>query len=72
MSGGQSTRVSTLAIVLLMNMQGWFPLELTGLLLVCVSKGSESLRSGLLASIFLLCYKEAGFSGIGFFRACGI
>ena len=30
MSGGQSTRVSTLAIVLPMNMQGWFPLGLTG------------------------------------------
>ena len=73
MSGGQSTRVSTLAIVLPMNMQGWFPLELTGLLLVSVSKGSEILRSGLLASpIFLLCYKQAGFSGTRFFRACGI
>ena len=31
-SGGQSTRVSTSASVLSMTIQGWFPLELTGLI----------------------------------------
>ena len=37
-SGGQSTRVSALASVLLMNIQDWFPLELTGLISL-LSKG---------------------------------
>ena len=37
-SGGQSTGVSTLASVLPMNVQGWFPLRLTGLLSL-LSKG---------------------------------
>ena len=36
-SGGQSIGVSSSASVLLMNMQGWFPLGLTGLILL--SKG---------------------------------
>ena len=31
-SGGQSIRASALASVLLMNIQDWFPLELTGLI----------------------------------------
>ena len=31
-SGGQSTGISALASVLSMNIQGWFPLELTGLI----------------------------------------
>ena len=31
-SGGQSIGASALASVLLMNIQGWFPLELTGLI----------------------------------------
>ena len=31
-SGGQSIRASASASVLLMNIQGWFPLELTGLI----------------------------------------
>ena len=37
-SGGQSTRVSALASVLLMNIPDWFPLELTGLISL-LSKG---------------------------------
>ena len=42
-SGGQSTRASTLASVLPMSIQGWFPLGLTGLI---------SLLSGELSRIF--------------------
>ena len=37
-SGGQSTGVSASASVLLMNVQGWFPLRLTGLIFL-LSKG---------------------------------
>ena len=37
-SGGQSTRASASASVLPMNIQGWFPLELTGLISL-LSKG---------------------------------
>ena len=37
-SGGQSIRASASASILLMNIQGWFPLELTGLISL-LSKG---------------------------------
>ena len=40
-SGGQSIRASASASVLPMNIQGWFPLGLTGLISL-QSKGLES------------------------------
>ena len=43
-SGGQSTRASTSASVLPMNIQGWFPLGLTGLISL-LSKGLSRIFS---------------------------
>ena len=41
-SGGQSTGASALAAVLLMNIQGWFPLGLTGLISLQSRDSQES------------------------------
>ena len=48
-SGGQSTRVSASASVLPMNMQGWFPLGLTGL---------SALQSKTLSKSFIQCHSS--------------
>ena len=45
-SGGQSIRVSALASVLLMNIQGWFPLGWTGLISL-LSKGLSRVFSNI-------------------------
>ena len=47
-SGGQSTRASASASVLLMNIQGWFPLGLTGLISL-QSKGLSRVFSSTIA-----------------------
>ena len=55
-SGGQSTRVSDSASVLPMNIQGWFPLELTGLI-SSLSKGLSRVFSSttILKASILQC-----------------
>ena len=59
-SGGQSTGVSALASVLPMNIQGWFPLGLTGLI---------SLQSKGLSRVFssTTIWKHQCFSNSAFF-----
>ena len=53
-SGGQSIRTSASALVLPMNIQGWFPLGLTGLF--------SLLSTGLLGDIFFCISEVVGIS----------
>ena len=49
--GGQSIRASALASALPMNIQGWFPLGLTGLLSFCLRDSQESSLAAQFESI---------------------
>ena len=53
-SGGQSIGASASTSVLSVNIQGWFPLELTGLISLCHSSGEIFLGKGWYLKLFQL------------------
>ena len=55
-SGGQSTGASTLALVFAVNIQGWFPLGLTGLSPCCPKDSLNLIRQTYIGN--LLCSRQ--------------